>query len=579
MFTRLLRLAIPSRLALLLTILLGWLGGLAAILQAWLLSRTINGVFLAGQGLSDVQGLLTFMLGVIAVRALLTWGGGRTASRMALRIKTGLRTHLVQHLTALNPVTLLGQKAGELTAVAMEGVEALEVYYSQYLPQLALAACIPLSILLLVFPLDPLTGLIFLLTAPLIPLFMWLIGKSAESETRRQWRLLSQLSAYLLDVIQGLTTLKILGQSLNQAGRIEKASDHYRDVTLRVLRITFLSALVLELLSTLGTAIVAVEIGLRLLYSRLSFQQALFILVLAPDFYLPMRLLALRFHAGLSGTSAARRIFEILDTPLPKETLVVISRNPSESLSTTIHRGIHFEQVSLTYKTRDLPALEKVNLDIPAGKVTALVGHSGSGKSTVAALLLRFLEPDEGDIRLDDHLLSGIPVSEWRRSLAWVPQLPYLFNASLAENLRLARTQACDTELETACRQADLLDFIHSLPDGFSTPIGEGGTRLSGGQAQRLALARAYLRNAPLLILDEPTSSLDPLQEQSLVHSLQALMTGRTTLLIAHRLNTVRQADQVIVLDSGRIAEVGTHASLLQAGGSYLNLVQAGAIS
>lgn len=595
MFKRLMWLANSNRLALSLTILLGWLGGLAAILQAWLLANTINGVFLSGQTLGDVSGSLTFLLVVICVRALVTFGGERFASRLALRIKADLRSRLVRHLAALNPVYIQNQKIGELTNTAMEGVEALEAYFSQYLPQLALAAFIPLSILFLVFPIDPLTGLVFLLTAPLIPLFMWLIGKAAEIVTQRQWHTLGKLSAYLLDVIQGLTTLKMLGQSLRQEKSIQKASDRYRDVTLKVLRITFLSALALELISTLSTAIVAVEIGLRLLYSKLAFQQALFILVLAPDFYLPLRLLGLRFHAGMSGTSAARRIYEILDTPLPEtrdksgDRILFPKRDaafqeqaslPQEEETALNDRiEIRFENVGYSYTTRRLPALNEISLEIPVGQVTALVGASGAGKSTLAAMLLRFIQPDEGQILVNGLLLGDIQENAWRKQLSWVPQMPSLFHGSLADNLRLAKPGAGENELEVACQRADLLDLIQSLPQGFATPIGERGTRLSGGQAQRLALARAYLRNSPLLILDEPTSSLDPTQEKRLLYSMHDLMQGRTTLLIAHRLNTVRQAAQIIVMDAGRVVEKGNHESLMTCRGLYASLVQAGGLS
>lgn len=579
MFRRLLKLARSNRLAMILTFLFGWLGGLAAILQAWLLSRSIDGVFLGGLRLLDVSGLLKLMLVVIFLRALTTWVSERFASSLALRIKSDLRTRLVQHLASLNPAYTQNQKTGELTATAMEGVEALEAYFSQYLPQLALAAFIPLTILLLIFPLDPLTGLVFLLTAPLIPLFMWLIGKAAEITTQKQWHSLIQLSAYLLDVIQGLTTLKLLGQSLHQSERIQEASDNYRDVTLRVLRIAFLSALTLELLSTLSTAIVAVEIGLRLLYARMGFQQALFILVLAPEFYLPLRLLGLRFHSGMSGTSAARRIFEILDTPLSQASILTAQKLSAYNHPLKDRPGIHFEHIGYTYSARNLPAIRDVSFEIPNGQVTALVGSSGAGKSTLAAMLLRFIEPDQGTIRVDGQLMGTIPQAEWRQHLSWVPQLPSLFNTSLAENLLLAKPGASTTELETACQKADLLDFIQTLPMGLATPIGERGTRLSGGQAQRLALARAYLRDAPMLILDEPTSSLDPLQERVLLECIHDLVYGRTTLLIAHRLNTVQQASNIIVLDSGRVVETGTHISLMKSSGVYASLVKAGALT
>jgi thiol reductant ABC exporter CydD subunit len=581
MFSRLLDLARSRHLALSLTILLGWLGGLLVILQAWFLSRAVDGVFLGRQTLDAVFPILEILLVVILLRAASLWGAELSANAVALRLKADLRARLMEHLAALGPAFTQGEKTGELAAAAIEGVEALDAYFSQYLPQVALAAFIPLSILLLVFPLDPLTGVVFLLTAPLIPLFMYLIGKAAEALTKRQWETLSHLSAYLLDVLQGLTTLKLLGQSRNQAGNIQQASDRFRDVTLSVLRVTFLSALALELLSTISTAVVAVEIGLRLLYAKMSFQQALFILVLAPDFYLPLRLLGLRFHAGMTGTSAAQRIFEILDTPAPTwqdgllrpSTGGIPLRGTLGATSTKFN--ITFSSVSYAYPTRDLPALQNISFDIHAGQRTALVGATGAGKSTLASLLLRFIEPGAGEIRVDGQPLSAIPPEDWRARIAWAPQMPYLFNDTLAANLRLANPDASDNELIQACQRADLHEFILSLPGGYGTLIGERGARLSGGQAQRLALARAFLRQAQFLILDEPTSSLDPAQESRLSQAVHELMSGCTTLVIAHRLSTVYQADQIVVLDAGRVAETGNHADLLQRNGLYARLVSA----
>jgi len=582
MFSRLLDLARSRHLALSLTILLGWLGGLLVILQAWFLSRAVDGVFLGRQTLAAVFPILEILLVVILLRAASLWGAELSANAVALRLKADLRARLMEHLAALGPAFTQGEKTGELAAAAIEGVEALDAYFSQYLPQVALAAFIPLSILLLVFPLDPLTGVVFLLTAPLIPLFMYLIGKAAEALTKRQWETLSHLSAYLLDVLQGLTTLKLLGQSRNQAGSIQQASDRFRDVTLSALRVTFLSALALELLSTISTAVVAVEIGLRLLYAKMSFQQALFILVLAPDFYLPLRLLGLRFHAGMTGATAARRIFEILDTPVSRlhvykspRSHVAASKSVNVSTCNVQTCNISFSNVSYAYPTRDLPALQNVSFDIHAGQRTALVGATGAGKSTLASLLLRFIEPGAGEIRVDGQPLSAIPPEDWRAQIAWAPQMPYLFNDTLAANLRLANPDASDNELIRACQRADLHEFILSLPGGYGTRIGERGARLSGGQAQRLALARAFLRQAQFLILDEPTSSLDPAQESRLSQAVHELMGGCTTLVIAHRLSTVYQADQIVVLDAGRVAESGNHADLLQRNGLYARLVSA----
>jgi ATP-binding cassette subfamily C protein CydD len=281
--------------------------GLLTIGQAYLLSSTINGVFLQGQTLAQVAHWLQLILLVIAGRAFFTWLNEVSANIVAVRIKSDLRERLFNHILTLGPAYTRGERTGELTTAAVEGIEALDAYYSQYLPQLVITALIPISILIVVFPIDVLSGIVMLITAPLIPFFMILIGKGAEIVTKRQYQTLSRLSAHFLDSLQGLTTLKLFGQSKAHTKNIENVSNQFRDTTLNVLRITFLSALALELLATLSTAIIAVEIGFRLLYAKMEFQQAFFILILAPEFYLPLRNLGARFHAGMSGTTAAKR--------------------------------------------------------------------------------------------------------------------------------------------------------------------------------------------------------------------------------------------------------------------------------
>jgi len=568
---RLLALARSSNLALTLTIVLGFITGLLTILQAWIFARIINDVFLNGFTRDAVLSLLAALIGVVVVKAGTVWGSEVAANLVAQRVKTDLRERLVTHLAALGPAYTQSERTGELALAAIEGVENLEAYFSQYLPQLVLAASIPLSVLLLVFPLDPLSGVVFTLTAPLVPFFMILIGRSGEALTSRQFETLRRLSAHFYDVLQGLTTLKALNQSRSQAGVIENVSERYRDVTMEVLRITFLSALALELLTTISTAIIAVEIGFRLLYRRMDFLPAFFILVLAPDFYLPLRLLGLRFHAGMNGVSAAKRIFEILDLPIA-----------ATRYSELDHRGtsgqfrisnIEFSNISFTYPDRAAPAVDNLSFTIPSGKMTALVGASGAGKTTIANLLMRFIEPDSGLITIDSLPLANIPADEWRTSIGWVPQNPYLFSETIAANLRLAKPEAPESDLLRACQRAGLLEFIRSLPEGLETRIGERGARLSGGQAQRLALARAFLKDAPFLLLDEPTSSLDPALEAELQVSVRELMQGRTTLVIAHRLSTVYQADQIIVLDSGKVVEIGQHAELIANNSVYARLV------
>jgi ATP-binding cassette subfamily C protein CydCD len=568
---RLLSLARDRRLALAATIGLGLAAGVLSVVQAGFLSRIISRVFLDGADLAGMRILLAWLLVVLLTRALLAWGSERAAKAIALEVKTSLRGRLFAHLLALGPAYAREERTGELANTAIEGVEALDAYYSQYLPQLVLAALVPVTFLLFIFPLDWVSAVVLLVTAPLIPLFMILIGNVAQRLTRRQWRALSRMSAYFLDVLQGLTTLKILGRSQAQRQVIDQVSERYRQTTMSVLRVTFLSALVLEMVSTLSTAVVAVEIGLRLLYNQIAFEQAFFVLLLAPEFYLPLRLLGTHFHAGMSGVAAARRIFDILETQPPCAARGIPS--PAEPVSPA-HNPITFEAVHFAYGD-ERPALNGISFTLRPGEKTALVGPSGGGKSTLADLLLRFLTPQAGKIRVGDRSLAEIPTDTWRAQVAWVPQRPYLFQDSVAANIRLARPEASLAEVEQAARLAHAHDFIQALPQGYDTPIGERGARLSAGQGQRLALARAFLKNAPLLILDEATANLDPESESLIQEALERLLAGRTALIIAHRLGTVANADQILVLEDGRIVERGTHASLQAQSGLYQHLLEA----
>jgi len=574
---RLLRQARKSQFKLLLTIGLGFAAGILTVLQAGYLSRIINAVFLNRQTLAGVNSLLALLLGVILLRTLLAWGSELAASAIALQVKQNLRYHLFEHLLSLGPAYVRGERTGELTNTALEGIEALEAYFSQYLPQLVLAGLVPLTFLLFVFPLDLISGIVLLVTAPLIPIFMILIGNLAQTLTQRQWRTLSRMSAYFLDVLQGLTTLKILGRSRAQSAVIAQVSEQFRERTMGVLRVTFLSALVLEMVATLSTAVVAVEVGLRLLYGRLSFEQAFFVLLLAPEFYLPLRLLGTRFHAGMSGVAAAKRIFAILETPGRQEFPGgAPDAEHSLPVSETAFReaAISFKDVHFSYED-ERPALKGVSFEMFPGQKVALVGPSGSGKSTIANLLLGFIEPKRGMITIGETPLSALSTAEWRARIAWVPQNPYLFNESVAANIRLGCPDASLEAVIQAARLAHAHEFIQSLPQGYNTPIGERGARLSAGQAQRIALARAFLKDAPFVILDEATANLDLQNETLIRQAVTRLLQNRTALIIAHRLSTVYQADQIIVLDEGQVAESGIHNQLVSADGLYRRLANA----
>jgi ATP-binding cassette subfamily C protein CydD len=578
---RLFRQVRSVQLDLVLTIALSLLGGIILVGQAFYLSQVINRVFLEDQTLADIQPLLLALFGLSLTRAAFTWGSQITAQRVAGQVKSKLRERLTSHLLALGPAYTPGERSGELANTAVEGVEALDAYFSQYLPQLATATLVPLTILAVVFPLDFTSGLVLLLTAPLIPVFMILIGHQADKMTQRQWTTLSRMSAHFLDVLQGLTTLKILGRSREQVETIARISHRFGQTTMGVLRVAFLSALVLELVATLSTAILAVEIGLRLLYGRLVFADALFILILAPEFYLPLRMLGTRFHAGMSGLAAARRIFAVLDTPLPittknltgfRQTANVrhLSGLPSSSSFT-----LRFNNVYYAYDDGQRPALNGVSFTIPPGQTVALIGPSGAGKSTIAHLILRFIDPPQGTITIDGTPLPELDLSAWRTQLAWVPQHPYLFHGSVSENIRLAKPEASLEQIAQAARLAYAASFIEDLQQGYDTLIGERGIRLSGGQAQRLALARAFLKDAPFLILDEATANLDPAHERQIQATIERLLQGRTALIIAHRLNTITTANQILVMSEGQIVESGTHDSLLHQTGLYHQLVAA----
>jgi thiol reductant ABC exporter CydD subunit len=571
----------------------GVLAGGAVVVQAALLSRVIDAAFLGRSPLASLVPWLAALVGVAFLRAGLSWLQEDEAQRLSARVRLEVRDRLVRRVLALGPRFATGERTGELANTLLGGVEALDAYLAQYLPQAALAALVPALVLAAVLWTDPLSALVLGLTFPLVPLFMWLIGSAAEARTRKQWQLLSRLAARFQDALAGLTTLRAFGRVEDELHVLERANERHRAVTMEVLRLAFVSALVLEALATLGTAVVAVEVGLRLLYSRLEFREALFVLVLAPEFYRPLRALGAAFHAGMAGREAAARMVAIHDAGGPLAAPMVLSgeasvpsllrperevpphEGPARGAGNEAPPGVRFESVAFSYDAGRGRALDDFSLEVPAGGTLALVGPTGAGKTTAAQLLLRFLEPDAGRILVDDAPLASLAPEAWRRRVAWVPQHPRLFHGTLRENLRLARRDASESELGRALEEAGLDDLVRSLPRGLETPVGEGGERLSGGEAQRVALARAFLKDAPVLALDEPTAQLDLATEKLVLGAVERLRRGRSVLLIAHRLTTLAAADRVAVLAHGRVVEQGTPGSLAASGAVYPRLVAA----
>ncbi len=563
---RLLDLAGNHRASLAASVALGWLGGVVTVVQAWLLAHIISEVFMEGANRTAVASFLGWLLAAIAVRAALSWAADSAAAHAAAGVKHELRSRVFARLLDRGPVAAEGARTGELVTLLTGGVEALDAYVAHYVPQLALAAVIPATVAAVVLSRDLLSGVIFILTAPLIPIFMFLIGHMAERRSRRQFLDMARLGAFFLDVIQGLTTLKILGRSRDQIAAIGRVSEAFRSSSMAVLRIAFLSALVLELVATLSVAVVAVEIGLRLLSGRLEFEAAFFVLLLAPEFYLPMRRLGAAFHAGLAGATASARLGEILEGEQ-------VSLLPRAGRRMPARPALALEGVSYAYPG-GRSALRNASLTIAAGETVALVGPSGSGKTTLARLLLRFVVPDSGRVTADRIGAAEIDPEAWRRAISWVPQHPHLFADTAEGNIRLARPEASADELAAAVKLASADAFVSEMSDGAATQVGERGAKLSGGQARRLALARAFLADAPVLILDEPTEDLDPRLRNELDTTLAAFLEGRSALIIAHRLPTVMAADRIVVLDEGRVVDQGPHQDLLDRCAFYRELVR-----
>ena len=546
---------------------LGTLAALLLIAQAWLLARTLAAAVLHETPLAQLLPSLWPLVPILAARFAVAAATEQVGVRGAVAIKEDLRGRIFHHLQRLGPTFLQARHSGELAATVVDGVEALESYYARYLPQKALALSVPVAILAFVVPRDWISGLVLVASAPMIVVFMVLVGTGAERRNQRQWRELARMSAHFLDALQGLTTLKLFGASRREADVIARVSDDYRRSTMSVLRIAFLSSVVLEFFSAVGIALVAVLIGFRLLQGRLGLEAGLFVLLLAPEYYAPLRSLGTHYHARMDAIAAAERMIDVLDAPAAEPA------GPAARPALGRPFDVRFDDVHFAYEPgRD--ALRGASFTLEAGCVTALVGPSGAGKSTVLNLLLGFASAQRGRVEAGGHDLAGVGPAHWLAHVAWLPQRPHLFEGNILDNIRLGVPGASIEAVRAAARDADADEFIGRLPQGYDTPLGERGQNLSGGQVQRIALARAFLKDAPLVVMDEATASLDPETEARVVAALARLARGRTLLIVAHRLRSVRTADRIVVLDAGRVVEQGTHEVLAQAGGLYARLVR-----
>ncbi|MBB4713986.1 ATP-binding cassette subfamily C protein CydCD [Streptomyces luteogriseus] len=552
---RLLRYARATRFFLVAVVALGAVGAGLVIAQAMLIAEVVVGAFQHRMAVSDLGAPLLLLAAVAVGRALVGWLTELAAHRASAAVKSELRGRLLERSAELGPDWLSGQRTGSLVALATRGVDALDDYFSRYLPQLGLAVVVPVAVLARIVTEDWVSAAIIVGTLPLIPVFMVLIGWATQSRMDRQWRLLSRLSGHFLDVVAGLPTLKVFGRAKAQAESIRRITGEYRQATMRTLRIAFISSFALELLATISVALVAVTIGMRLVHGEMDLYIGLVILVLAPEAYLPLRQVGAQYHAAAEGLAAAEEIFEVLETPVPASGSAAV---PGGALS--------FEGVSVRYQGRAADAVSNVTFGVEPGETVALVGPSGAGKSTLLSVLLGFVRPAEGRVRVGEVDLADADLQQWRSRIAWVPQRPHLYAGTIAENVRLARPGADDGAVRRALRDAGALEFVDALPEGVDTVLGEDGAGLSAGQRQRLALARAFLADRPVLLLDEPTAALDGATEAEVVAAVRRLAAGRTVLLVVHRPALLEVVDRVVRLGEPETGAASPVASAVARG-------------
>lgn len=565
---------------------LALLGAALVVAQAVLLATILADGF-AGHGVRP--GPPAALGAVMVLRALLTWARGTLAQRAAADAKRTLRDRVTHRLGHTEPLRLAARRHGETATLLTRGLDALDPYVVGYLPTMAATAVVPLTVVGWLLWTDWTSALVVVVTVPLIPAFGALVGLHTARRTARQWQLLARLGGHFLDAVAGLPTLRAFGRERHQARVVDEMADAHRRATMRTLRVAFLSSLVLETVATLSVAMVAVPVGLRLLDGQLDLRTALVVLFLAPEAYLPLRAAGAAFHDSAEGVAVAERVFALLDEtddpgcPARRGTpgghasrtgrVAVLDKTddpdrPDRRNTLGGHASrtgrppapdarsarVRLDGVTVQYPGRAEPALRTLSLDVGPGEHVALVGPSGAGKSTLLALVLGFVTPASGRVTVGGTDFADLDPDAWRAQVAWVPQRPHLFAASVADNIRLGRPGASDAEVREAARAASADGFLEELPDAYETVLGEHGAGLSAGQRQRVALARAFLRDAPVLLLDEPTAHLDPDSEAAVTRATVDLMRGRTAIVVAHRTSLLPHADRVVTVRAGGIA-------------------------
>jgi thiol reductant ABC exporter CydD subunit len=538
---RLLRLSVPARRYLTLTVAIGLATAGLVLVQAWTVATAVARSQLGLVDLTELRTPLVVLLVAVLLRATLSGLQETAGHRAGARVKSHLRAAVLAR--AAEPGWRSPVSTGAQATLVTRGVDALDGYFAKFLPQLMLACIVPIAVLVQIAVVDWVSGVLIAITLPLVPVFMVLVGLHTQKLTARQWRSLSVLASHFLDVTAGLPTLKVFGRAKAQAAEIARVGNAHRTATMRVLRVAFLSAFVLELVASLSVAVVAVGVGLRLLNGAIDLRTSLVVLILAPEAYLPIRNVGAAFHSSTEGLSAANEAFALLETPAEPTRSAVL---PDVSGATVTVSGVH---VSGTDRSDERLAL--ASLVLRPGETVAVTGGSGSGKSTLLAVLLGACRPDHGTVYVGDRDLADIDTATWQARVAWLPQRPLLFAGTIADNVRLGETDASDEEVRDALACA-AADFVVGLPDGVQTQLGDNGSGLSAGERQRVAVARVILRirgrDCPLVLLDEPTAHLDGATEQRVVGALAAVCAGRTTVVATHRPAPAMSADHLLPL-------------------------------
>lgn len=558
----------------------GLLATVSVVVQAVLLGSVVSDAILHHATLSDVAPRLAGLAAAFLARGLCSWVGESAAQRTSAAVVSTLRLQLLRHTLDLGPSWLAGERTGELSLAATRGTAALDTYFGRYLPQAVLAALAPAAILAWVGWEDWASLLILLGLAALVPVAMVFFGRESAERTRRQWRRLSSLSARFLELVRGLPTLRAYGREDHGRREVAGATEALRQTTMGTLKVAFLSALSLELLAGIGTGLVAMVLGLRLLGGTVSLYTALAVLLVSPEVFLPLRRAGAEFHASAEGQAAADRILSVLDLDAGRDGTAGAGTAGGLSYTGSRRAGavttdsdplvVDLRGVTVTYPGRGRPSLSGLDLRIRAGEHVALVGPSGAGKSTVAGLLLGFVRAAAGEVVCGGTNLTeadGPGLASWRRQVAWVPQRPHLVHGTLADNLRLGDPSASESRLHEVVAAVGLAEMVSELPMGLASTVGEGGLTLSAGERQRVALARAALRDVPLVVLDEPVAHLDLATESLLRQSLDPWLSGRAVLVAAHRPELVERIDRVVTLPPPEMtAALGDGPGLASAG-------------